>query len=178
MGEFPVETFYHTTPALSCSYLEYLMAEYYEMAERSAERLRGNSSQPEEMLLAENEALTQQLNKIQRQMTMIERVFERYNSTIVDEDTERAAADVALRLLPPITADLRSVYIGDGSRNFGAGDSPRSQDSIPTQLPAIRPQSTREGTRSPRSRNSDRGGSANSEGKPRALLVQGMATQE
>ena len=148
------------------------MAEYYEMAERSAERLRGSSEHPvpEETLLAENEALTQQLNKIQRQMTMIERVFEGYNATIGDEDAaERAAADVALRLLPPITADLRSVNIGGGSRNCGAGDSPRSQDSIPTQLPAIRPQSTREGTRSPRSRNSDRGGSAN-ESKPRALL--------
>ena len=145
----------------SSSYLEYLMAEYYEMAERSAERLRDNSTHhvSEATLLRENEALTQQLTKIQRQMTMIERVFDRYNSAGGDQDgdgltpADRATVDATFPLLPPIATDLRfGGYIGGVSRNVGIGDQPQALDSIPTMLPAIVPQGPREEIRPPSSR--------------------------
>ena len=144
-----------------CSYLEYLMAEYYEMAERLAERLRDSSAYQvsQDTLIHENEALSQQLMKVQRQMMMIERVFERYNSAAGDQegdifiDADRVAVDATFPLLPPIAGDIRFGV----SRHKGIGDQAQALDTTPTLLPAIVPHGSHEGvhTPSPRARTAD-----------------------
>jgi len=131
------------------------MAEYYEMAERLAERLRDSSAYQvsQDTVIHENEALSQQLMKVQRQMMMIERVFERYNSAagvqegdiFIDADRVAVAVDATFPLLPPIAGDIRFGV----SRHNGIGDLAQTLDTTPTLLPAIVPQGSHEGVRTP-----------------------------
>ncbi|KAK2187746.1 hypothetical protein NP493_155g00004 [Ridgeia piscesae] len=126
------------------------MAEYYEMAERLAERLRDSSAYQvsQDAIIHENEALSQQLMKVQRQMLMIERVFERYNSAAGDQegdifiDADRVAVDATFPILPPIAGDIRFGV----SRHNGIGDLAHTLDTTPTLLPAI---VAHEGVRTP-----------------------------